>query len=329
MWRMVGGTALAILFVHFLHEGAQTQPHIDVLTALDDTGSSLMHPKKFLGTEQNFASCTAAERTIQATILRETARWRNRSWIFTDKIYKGPWLEENFFDYWLETAQECPVGGRYYLPIFWQVLTFDLKCYKAETPCTQDDFDTLDRYMQTLDRSKRYFTISRHRGLTIQWVRGLNIVTFVGGDLTHVPESNTMAKVENRARVTNVVVPHLKVEMVPRPGVNKKRFASFAGDYRTSPIRQMLFTMFHNRNDVEFYVNNPQAVVDGMEDAEVPISSKDKQFDYALFMQESTFCFCPRGYASATYRLFEAMQLGTFVIVKGADSSLYSSSAPG
>lgn len=86
-------------------------------------------------------------------------------------------------------------------------------------------------------------------------------------------------------------VPLLKEQLSP-VGYNKSRVASFQGNVKAHPVRLELQAMF----------NTSYLYTDKRTD------------DWRRVLESSTFAFCPRGWRPTSFRLYEALQLGTIPI---------------
>jgi len=82
----------------------------------------------------------------------------------------------------------------------------------------------------------------------------------------------------------------------PLKGLKKKYLANFLGSVPTHPIRQEMMDIF--KNEDMFLVEN--------------VYTKKLAIPrFAEITEESCFTLCPRGYGKTSFRLYEAMQLGS------------------
>lgn len=148
--------------------------------------------------------------------------------------------------------------------------------------CSQTQLTNLRQYMLDLNTTHKYFTILQidkgfqHPILNIQLPEELDIMIFCSGGSTR------------GAQVINIPIPLLKEELHPA-NRQKTHKISFVGSM-THPCRSELRDMYEN--SILFTEGE----------------------DWKSIVEESTFSLCPRGYGSTSFRLFEAIQLGSIPI---------------
>jgi hypothetical protein len=201
-------------------------------------------------------TCSAEDRAYQDGIVKDTSIWRNKTLSYHYRGYGGPWIEDQFFTFWHNNSDGCPINGRFYLPIYHTLAYKTLS--KEETPLIGD-------YLGTLDTSKKYFTILlTSKGMHIlsyEPPADLDLMIFAAGGIT------------TAAKTTNVPVPLLiKEQHMTNPRLPKTVTASFAGSLDTHPIRKQLVELYED----EFYLVN-------------------KEKDWQELMEQSLFCIAPRG----------------------------------
>ena len=138
-----------------------------------------------------------------------------------------------------------------------------------------------------LDRQYTYFTVSqkplgaKHSGMGITFPPELDLLIFsAGGDHGHVP---------------TIPVPLLKEELIPK-GYAKSISVSFQGTLTRHTIRHLLHERF---GMMYLFLENSE--------------------NWKRILESSTFAFCPRGVRPTSFRLYEALQLGTIPIIVWED----------
>ena len=148
--------------------------------------------------------------------------------------------------------------------------------------CSADELNSLREYIKDLDVSKKYFTILQidrglhHPSLDIWFHNELDLLIFSAGGITQGD------------KIKNVFIPLLKDTLIPT-GLDNIYKVSFVGSI-THPIRNELQEMYGETfNFTE--TTNWKAVI-----------------------EQSTFSLCPRGFGATSFRLYEAIQLGSIPI---------------
>ena len=163
---------------------------------------------------------------------------------------------------------------RLYLPISWT---------NCHLKCSADNLDNLRGYMRSLDVSKKYFTVLQidrglhHPALNITLGQDLDLVIFSAGGITR------------GEKVKNIPIPLLKEVLSPTLQAEKTFKVSFVGSM-THPIRSELLDMYghmYNFSKTEYWKE---------------------------IIERSTFSLCPRGFGLTSFRLYEAIQLGSIPI---------------
>jgi hypothetical protein len=179
-------------------------------------------------------------------------------------------FEEYFYNWFIENK---PQTNKIYLPIFWTN-------YYISKNYAQQDISEINKFLDTLDKNKQYFTI-------IQWDDGIvnpfqykNIYVFGqgggGGKNGYIGDYAIPLICQSN--------PNIKIE-------NKDIFASFIGVIygRNNLIREKLHNDLRQKNGYVF----------------------ENSISYDAFsnvMSRSTFSLCPRGYGATSFRICEALQ---------------------
>ena len=185
-------------------------------------------------------------------------------------------FEEYFYNWFIENKVQT---SKTYLPIFWTN-------YYISKDYTQQDVSEINIFLDTLDKSKEYFTI-------IQWDDGIvnpfeykNIYVFGqgggGGKKGYIGDYPVPLICQPN--------PNIKIE-------NKDIFASFIGVIygRNNSIREKLHDNLKNKNGYLF----------------------QNSISYDTFsntMSRSIFSLCPRGYGATSFRICEALQHGSIPV---------------
>lgn len=191
--------------------------------------------------------------------------------------HRGPYLEHYFQEYYGVHHREFDATGRYYLPISW------MDIYSAG----RDRFP-VQRYLNLLDRSQRYFTVSQHDDAPVETFPADTTVFNAGGRRAGVP------------------IPLIS-SPIPEPGryarPERRQLCSFVGSL-THPVRRQLFERYRDRPGFLFLCREKWAID----------VNADQMQEFLLSAGDSVFTLCPRGFGRTSYRLYEAMQLGSIPV---------------
>ena len=180
------------------------------------------------------------------------------------------------FERWyLESWNGADNRDRIYLPIQWTALY----CNNGygSTPIIH----TIQKFLDTLDRSKKYYTI----------------VQYDDGILNNIDHLDILVCAMSGPRIDFslplLCTPH-KFNFQPKE-IKKIYKASFIGNLTHSIRMQM----------IEQIKDNPDYY----------ISTKDhKLYDYCKIMAQSKYVLCPRGYGQSSFRIQEAIDMGAIPI---------------
>lgn len=183
-------------------------------------------------------------------------------------------FEEYFFE---EYSRGGDISNRVYLPIYWTNYYIS-KNYGA------GDLSDLQSILDQLDRSKRYFTIIQYDDNILNDLKDLNILIFCQGGY-------------GRYKDTCYCIP-LNCQLKPPTTTtkDKKIFASFVGTIKgRHVIREKLADLLASEED---YV----------------ISETVGYDKFMEIMEASTFSLCPRGYGQTSFRIYEALSVGSIPV---------------
>lgn len=191
--------------------------------------------------------------------------------------HQGEYLEEYFFIKWNLIHDQFK---QKYIDVFWTNIFSNTEVVGAAYPDIQPILD------KELDPDGEYFTICQ----------------FDDGPLESLPQHTTIFSAGcNRMHGKVIPIP-LICSSIPQdsiPNNDKTQFASFIGSL-THPIRDELTTILAGNRNYRFSCSSWTSSV------------SDKSLQLFLDVTASSrFTLCPRGYGKATFRLYEAMQLGS------------------
>jgi hypothetical protein len=176
-----------------------------------------------------------------------------------------------FEEWFFANRTESPPFDRHYLPIFWTSYFVNHNYANDKRKVME-----LQDYVNSLDRSKKYFTILQYDSGPIVDFKDLDIKVFgSGGGRIDSP-------------IALLTAPH-PFQFKPE----KKHFCSFAGS-NTHPIREQLVKNYHSK-----YLF-----------AKPTLSIKD----YCQLMAHSIFALAPRGFGLTSFRICEALQFGSIPV---------------
>lgn len=178
---------------------------------------------------------------------------------------------------------------RTYLPVFWTSYYVN-NGYKS----TKE----LQKFLNSLDKSKKYFTICQYDDGILDNVKGLDLLVYAMG--SNKPGYYPIPLISQP--LNNNHVAHLK---------NRDIEYSFIGK-NTHPIREQLIKAFNNDTNTSYFDEtlgrdielthrtlNPYIGFD-----ELPIA------EYYQILIRTKYALCPRGYGVTSFRMFEAMAYG-------------------
>jgi FkbM family methyltransferase len=161
--------------------------------------------------------------------------------------------------------------GRTYLPIQWTA--FYCKNGYGRQP---GPIASLQKFLDDLDRSKKYYTICQFDDGILNNLEGLDIKVF-----------------SMSGKPMDYALPLLCQPHKPVPEQERTLFASFVGR-NTHPIRAELLKMRHHN----------WLITDKVQ----------KMTEYCNTIARSVFTLCPRGYGPTSFRIMEAIQYGSIPI---------------
>jgi hypothetical protein len=202
--------------------------------------------------------------------------------------HTGYYQEEYFYHRWNEDKKSC---DRQYIDIFWTNIYCNGSHVGQRGPNIQQEL------INKLDPNGKYFTICQHDDGPFEQLPQDTIIFASGGNRKY---GNIIALPSNCSKI-----PITYTELETRP-----LLASFVGS-NTHPIRQKMFDICKNNEKIFIYLKGWSPVVN--------------ENEFNLFTKvtlNSVFTLAPRGYGKSSFRLYEAMQLGSIPVYISDDPYL-------
>jgi len=197
----------------------------------------------------------------------------------------GPWIEDYFFKFWCRNETELIRGEnikRIYVPVFW---THYYVKYGLAHPHKE-----IQKYLErSIDVRERYFTIVQNDD----------------GILEKMPSNVFVFSCSGKG---HAAIPLLKGESYSGGAQVRDIKCSFVGaiegpNNRTG-VRMKMYNSLKGKKGFKFVVNN-----------KVQNNLSDEDGDrFWNITGRSEFVLCPRGYGSASFRLYEAMAAGAIPV---------------
>ena len=189
--------------------------------------------------------------------------------------HTGDYLEDYFFN---RFEKENPSTERDYIGISWTTLYCDNKR------------EGLQQFLNSLPKDRKYFTVSQHDDAPQELLPPDTICFSAGGN---IQGSNIIP--------IPLICSKLPIEFIDTH--KRELLASFVGS-ATHPIRIKMAHACQNSKEIKLYIKNWTPSVN------------QNEFDtFINLTANSIFCLCPRGYGLNSFRLYEAMQLGSIPVV--------------
>lgn len=196
--------------------------------------------------------------------------------------HQGRDLEDYFIDFHFKNKKRFDATGHAFLPVKWTAI------YNHHKHLAKDLQKDLDR----LDPGARYFTVSQHDDAPREKLP-VNTLNFSAGG--NVPGT--------------IPIPLICSPIRDVPEQRKDIFCSFVGSV-PAPIggnctlahglRTRMLEVLSDRNGYVLEARNWATAVE-----------KERQDLFIQMTSRSRFTLCPRGYGATSFRLYEAMQLGS------------------
>lgn len=144
----------------------------------------------------------------------------------------------------------------------------------------------LQEKILSLDKSKKYFVVSQHDDAVREYLPAGTIKFCAGGNSGGIPIPLVCSPVPEKYQ----------------KGQTKDIFCSFVGSI-THPIRQQMVSLLTNNS--KYYLSYKQWTD--------KVNSEDLE-NFMDITSRSKFTLCPRGYGRNSFRMYEAMQLGSIPV---------------
>lgn len=192
-------------------------------------------------------------------------------------------FEEWFYDYFKNNSVSSDISLTY-LPIFWSSYYVNNKYGQDKEAITR-----LQSFIDTLDKSKKYFTIIQFDDGILNDLTGLDVKVFA------------MSTDKYDYVLPLICKPH----QFSFGNIKKDLMYSFIGRL-THPIRQQMIDSLPRNpdaNPISFSTENSYISTD-----------KHELEDYCRTLARSRYVLCPRGYGATSFHIMEALQYGAIPV---------------
>lgn len=199
--------------------------------------------------------------------------------------HQGEYLEEYFVRNYLENNVQ---SERYFIPIHWTaVFNFRVKEGLQEGTANYSLRRELFNTLKTLDPNKTYFTVSTHDDAP-QGEFPTNTLHFYAGGNSKLDNTFPLPVICSGFKEFN--------------DSQKMIFCSFVGSI-THPIRNIVLKEVHEKPGYFIQAFHWQQ--------DIP---DDRKIHFKNVLEQSRFTLCPRGYGATSYRMYEAIQVGSIPV---------------
>jgi len=204
------------------------------------------------------------------------------------------YFEKYFYEYIAKAYLEKRIGPaiyEHYIPVFWTEIQIskrydDTLANKVRTP-DNDFLWKLWGLLSTMSKQRNYFTVVQHDdGITMS-SKPANLITFAMGGVGNIPLPLTYNDTPEFNTYKNK---------------DKTVFCSFVGSL-THPCREHMVRLLENKPGVFIVTNEWTNDI-----------KEENQLLYLNVMSRSRFTLAPRGYGKTSFRLYEALRLGSVPI---------------
>jgi hypothetical protein len=186
-------------------------------------------------------------------------------------------FEEFFYDFYVNNNINTE---RIYIPILWTNLYINRNYGNS-------NMDDVQSFLNTLDKSKKYFTVLQYDDGILQNIDDIDILVFCSGG---GGQKNVLEK--------NIGYP-IPLLCQPRPNIDKNKhrdiFCSFIGS-NTHNLRAVMTQELQNVSGFDIILH---------------------KISYEQFvdkLERSVFSLCPRGYGATSFRICESLQHGSIPV---------------
>lgn len=213
----------------------------------------------------------------------------------------GKNMEEIFYEYFLERENTVGIISDYiYLPVFWTSY-YVLNGYGS-------NIDNLYKWLEKLDRGKKYFTVVQYASGIFVKNFDLNILVFsAGGGGININNSETVRELTYHGlkrscffgKKGDYDIPLICLPLFPSLPVEKNIFCSFMGRFDTHKCRIDMHNYLKQINDTNLKFMFYESL--GFE-------------EYKNVLNRSIFTLAPRGYGYTSFRIYEAIMANSIPI---------------
>lgn len=201
----------------------------------------------------------------------------------TNVVYP-PNNHQIFEDYFLDNFNSERIKNDYiYLDILWT-------SYYISRNYGTGDISDLQNYLDSLDRSKKYFTIVQYDDCILNDLKDLDIFIFSQG---------------GPGKMTRDLYP-IPLNCLGNEANNSERERKILGSFLGS-----ISGRHHLREKMSFFLRDKSGFL--IEES----NPNQRLSDYSRFkdlLETSTFSLCPRGYGATSFRICEALQHGSIPV---------------
>lgn len=191
------------------------------------------------------------------------------------RYHTGDYLEDYFRNRFIK---ESPITKRKYIGVSWTTIYVDNKRAGFQ------------EYLNTIPRDGEYFTVSQHDDAPSEILPANTLCFSSGGNI-------------QRNGIIPIPLVCSKIPIQVKENNERISLASFVGS-ATHPIRISLAKVCKNIENIDFHMRQS-----------LPNITTDEFMLFLNSTANSIFCLCPRGYGANSFRIYEAMQLGTIPVI--------------
>lgn len=191
--------------------------------------------------------------------------------------HKGKYMEEYFYDFYLQNKKSFDATGRTLIPIFW-----------TNVYITKLNRHLIQPYLNALPSGK-YFTVSQHDDAVEEKLPDNTISFEAGGNRNGIP------------------IPLICSPLQPEhltPFSSKDIFCSFVGSVLPDSLRFKALKYYAKDKRFVFKVEGWAHVV-----------REDRFQSFLNTTKRSRFTLTPRGYGAQSFRLYEVLQLNSIPVI--------------
>jgi GR25 family glycosyltransferase involved in LPS biosynthesis len=192
---------------------------------------------------------------------------------------EGLFLEEYFYNFYQKNKNKFDEIGYTYLPIFWT----DTYLLNSDNNQKIYKLDESLRNFRKINPSEKYFVVCQHDDAPRESLPSNTVLFCAGGNI----KNSIPIPLISEAKIENEIT------------YEKDIFCSFVGSI-THPCRDKIYEIFSERGDYRIITKKWSK----------EISDKEKNL-FINITKRSKYTLCPRGYGPTSWRLYEAMQLGS------------------